>query len=108
MSELAYVDNDNIIELRGLQDIDDNYINDATVTLVTIVDSADTLVTGQTFPVVMSYVAASNGIYRATVDDGLNLVHQTQYVAKVDVDATTEGLQAHFELEFIAKKRINK
>lgn len=108
MTELAYVANDNVIQLKGLQDIDDNYINDATVTLVTVETSAGVQVTGQTFPVSMGYVAASNGIYRATLEDAVNLVHQSQYVAKIDVDATSEGLQAHFELDFVARTRTNQ
>lgn len=105
MAELAYVGNDNIVELNGLQDIDDNYINNASVTLITVEDSLGNAVTGQTFPVTMAYVAASNGVYRAVMEDTLALTHQSSYVAKVDVDAVTQGLQAHFELEFVARIR---
>lgn len=108
MAELAYVDNDNILQLKGLQDINDNYINDAIVTLVTVNDNLDVQVTGQTFPVSMGYVAASNGVYQATMEDTLLLTHQSAYVAKVDVNAPTEGLQAHFELDFVARTRKNK
>ncbi len=94
--------------MKGLQDINDNYINDATVTLATIVDTDDVAVSGQTFPVSMGYVAASDGIYQATMEDTLLLVDKGQYVAKVDVNASTQGLLAHFELQFVARTRRHK
>lgn len=103
--ELAYVGNDNVIQLKGLTDVDGNYINDATVTLTTVEDDEGTEVTGMAFPVSMPYVAASDGIYRATLQDGVNLVDKGNYVATIDVDATSEGLQAHWEIDFVARTR---
>jgi hypothetical protein len=80
------VETDNLIELDGLQDQSTSaYINDATVT-VTLLDSSGSEVAGETWPLTMGYVAASNGKYRATLADTLSLSPNKRYQAKVVAD----------------------
>ncbi len=102
---LAYVENDNILELDRLRDIDDDYINDATVTCTSIAPAAggdDILGT----PLTLAYVAASSGRYRGTVQDTLDLEADTEYVATVTV--TGGGLQAKFYMPFTARQRTTR
>ncbi len=104
MTELVFQANDNILELDGLKnDATSAFINDATVT-VTLVDSDDVNVTGQTWPTTMLYVAASDGIYRATLQDVITLVPDARYTAKVTANGGA-GLLGFFELPVVARIR---
>ena len=104
MTELVYQANDNILELDGLKnDATGAFINDATVT-VTMVNSSDVEVTGQTWPTTMLYVAASDGIYRATLQDVIVLVEDARYIAKVTANGGA-GLLGFFELPVVARIR---
>jgi len=62
-----YLSNDNLLSIEGLKNSSSgSYLNDATVT-ATLKDSGGTTVTGQTFPVTLSYIAQTNGNYQATL-----------------------------------------
>lgn len=99
-----YLGNDSTIELAGLKNgLDDVYANTATVQ-VTLKDSAGVNVVGATWPLTMTYVTGSNGIYRATLDDALSLVRDARYTAIVTVDAGG-GLKARWELECVCRVR---
>lgn len=102
---IAYVENDNIIELDRLRDVDDNYINNATVTCAEIRPAAggDDILGGS---VTLTYVTASDGRYRATLQDTLAFVVDTEYEAIVTVDGG--GLQAKFHVPFVARKRTTR
>lgn len=95
MSNLtAYVNSDNVLTLTGLYDnINAAYENAATV-YVTLTDSNGTQVTGETWPLLMNYVSASNGNYRATLTDSLSVVSGKTYTATVTADA---GTGAYYE-----------
>lgn len=62
-----FLDNDNVFELDALQDaIDSSYLNAATVSIrVLDYDDLTEVVASQT----LSYVSASDGKYRASVDE---------------------------------------
>lgn len=101
---IIYLTNDNVIELTGLQNaVDDAYQNSATVT-VTIKDANGTNVVGETWPLVMAYVSASDGDYRANLRDTLTLVDGARYYATVTADAGVNGLATWIE-ELIARER---
>lgn len=112
MTDIIYKDNDNLICIGdpdtgqgGLINTSSGaYINDATVTLTAIKDSAGQTVTGDTFPKSMAYVASSNGRYEALVDKALALVAGQKYTAIIDA-AAAGGLDAHFELPLVCRKR---
>lgn len=83
MSDLtAYLNSDNVLTLSGLIDsITSSYQNTATVE-VTLTDINGNEVTGETWPLTMNYVSASNGVYRATLVDTLS-VSAGEYTATV-------------------------
>lgn len=90
------VSTDNIVEIDGLQDqSDSSYINDATVT-VTLLDAGDNEVSGQSWPLTMSYVSGSNGKYRATLIDTLSLKANRRYLAKIEADGGSGRLRTWY------------
>lgn len=102
--DVIYLANDNLLELQGLQNAATAaYVNNATVT-ATVVDKAGANVAGQSWPVTLAYVAASNGNYRGTLEDALSLAENEDYSARVSVSGS--GLTAFFEHPLKAVKRI--
>ena len=86
MALTAYLNSDNVISISGLKDvIADTYINTATCA-VTLKDANGNNVSGETWPLTMNYVSASNGIYRATLADTLS-VSAGDYTAIVTANA---------------------
>ena len=101
----TFVANTNVLDLIGLKDeIDDSFINSAVVT-VTIKDTAGVAVTGQTWPLTMSYVAASDGVYRAFVSETIAFIPKTKYIAYIDANGGA-NLVGHWEFSFKALARI--
>lgn len=106
MAEIVYVANDNVLELTGLKNaVADDYIDDATVT-VTLVDSAGNEVAGETWPLIMGYVAASDGDYRVTLPYGLDLSAGRSYTAQITADGGL-GLRGYWALPVHAKRRTS-
>lgn len=106
MSEVTpiYYGNDHVLELADLtNEVTGAPINNATVT-VSLVDSAGVAVTGDTFPKTMSYVTSSDGLYRTTLLDTLNLTRNARYVAKISANGGG-GLQGYWEKDLICKVR---
>lgn len=105
MSLTLYLGNDNVLTLVGLQnDISAAYLNAATVT-VTLVDSDGTEISGETWPLTMTYVATSDGNYRATLPDTLTgLTAADALTAKVSADGGA-GLQGYWEVPVLAAVR---
>ena len=99
-----YIDNDNLLSVTGLKNASSgSYMNDATVT-ATLVDSTGTTVTGQTFPVTLSYVADTDGNYQATLEDALSLNEGSVYTATISA-TTSSGLSASWQMTMKAIKR---
>lgn len=93
MSQMQQVilDSNNVVEIRGLYNsVDQAYVNDATLSC-TIKDAAGTEVSGEIWPKSMPYVAASNGLYRATLADTLGVNAGEWY--HLEVVATTPTSQ---------------
>ena len=104
MSDIIYIENDNLIALQGLQKAQDqSYLNAATVEL-TVEDDAGSPVSGQTWPVAMGYVAGSNGDYEAVLDAGAGLEKNKRYFAVITADGGP-GLQAKWRSPLRAKVR---
>jgi hypothetical protein len=100
----TFVANTNVLDLIGLKnEIDDVFINSATVT-VTIKDTAEVEVTGQVWPLAMSYVALSDGVYRAFVSETIDFVPKTKYIAYIDANGGA-NLVGHWEFHFKALTR---
>lgn len=106
MAELAYIGNDNLIEIVGLRDADGTYQNAGTVTLTAVNDATGAPVSGLTLPISLAYIAASNGHYRCTLEDAAALIDGAAYVAIVTVESG--GLAALFNIPFTARKRTTR
>jgi len=106
MSLTLFIGNDNVLTVVGLQNsVDDSYLNSSTVT-VTLVDSDGTELTGETWPVSVAYVAASNGNYQATLADTITgLSADDAITAKITSDAGP-GLKGYWEIPVIATTRV--
>lgn len=107
MSLTLYIDNDNVLSLVGLQNsVSAAYLNAATVT-VTLVDSDDAEIAGETWPLSMAYVAASDGNYRATLPDALTgLTTEDAITAQIEADSGV-GLQGSWKIPLVAKTRTS-
>lgn len=104
MTTTAYVANTNVLEVRGLKSaIEDTFINDAIVS-VTVKDGEGAAVAGQSWPATMAYVAASDGWYRAIIEDAVEFEAGETYYAFIDADAGTDRI-GHWEFAFIPKTR---
>lgn len=96
MSAVFNILSDNVVILSGLKDeVSGAFINIATVE-VTLVDRDGTPVTGQSWPTSMPYVAGSDGVYRGTLSDSLDLTKFESYTAQITADAGP-GLQQYWE-----------
>lgn len=97
-------DNDNILEITGLvNELTGAFLNAAAVT-VTLKDSAGVNVTGDTWPKTLTYVAASNGTYRATLGFNLGLTTGQRYTAAVIADGGA-GLRATWAVDCVTRAR---
>jgi len=103
----AYIDNTNSLILTGLQSVAENeYLNNVTPT-VTVKDSEGNDVTGEAWPLEMSYIEASNGNYQVALSAALEFEDGEKYTAIIDVDAsdTSEERIGHWEFGFTGKVR---
>lgn len=101
---VVYVDNTNLVELSGLKSaVEDEFISDATVRL-TVKDEAGANVTGQTWPATLTYVDASDGVYRGIIEDDVAIEAGTTYIAHIDANAGANRI-GHWEFAFVPKTR---
>ena len=97
MSLLIRIENDNLLTVDGVQDSSDgSFLNAATV-IATLKDEEGVDVTGQTFPLTLTYVTASDGKYTGTLEDTLDLMASVDYTLCVDIDSNT-GFKANFQI----------
>jgi hypothetical protein len=106
MTTTLYLQNDHVLQLDRLRDADGVYVNNATVQCISIKNASGVDVSGITFPLALAYVAASNGKYRATLQDTASFVAGHQYKAIVTVDGG--GLQARFTIDIKAQVRTTE
>lgn len=94
--------NDNCVTLTGLSNkVDGTFINDATATVTLQKDGAD--VGGETWPLSMPYVAASDGIYRATIQDTVDI--SAGEIVNVIVDAVSPAGTYNADVRVPVNKR---
>lgn len=104
-----YLANDNLLELIGLKDaVTDTYINNATVTAILKNAATGEELTGQTWPISLSYIASSNGDYRATIEYDVAYPAIGQKIhAEITVDAGA-GRRAFFKpIVTVAERRAS-
>lgn len=107
MARILYYLNDNLIEVDGLKDSTAAGYADgsATVILASIKDANGAVVPGLTFPIDLTYVAASSGKFRAVIDKALALVPEAAYTAYID--AVYGTLDGHWEMPLTCKVRTS-
>lgn len=81
--DVLLIQNDQTIRVNGLQDeVTESYLNAATVT-VTLKAKDGTEVAGETWPLTLSYVAASDGNYIGNLSDELELTAGRTYFVEI-------------------------
>ena len=102
--DVLYHRNDNLLELLGLRnEITEEFVDDATVTAV-VKDRQGTEIGGQSWPLAMTYVTASEGNYLGVIDAALDVEPSDRVIAEITI-AVTGGLEAFFKLPLIVKER---
>lgn len=100
-----YLSNDNLLSIEGLKNSSSgSFMNTATVT-ATLKDSSGTSVSGQTFPITLSYIVATDGNYQATLENTLSMVEGSIYTATISA-TSSGGLYAEWDLQLTATKRL--
>ena len=105
-TQILYIDNNNVIELRSLTNGATSVVDTGATVTVTIQDTSGTEVPGQVWPATMSLVSESpsTGKYRATLDYDLVLSANRKYVAVVNA-VGSGGEVGHWEVPVVAKVR---
>lgn len=95
MTAVAYVANTNMLELTGLRsEVEDEYIDDATVSAVIIGPTGATLGT-----VTLSFIVGSNGDYRGILSASLALVANKAYTARITANGGVDRV-GYWEFSF--------
>lgn len=101
--QVLLVQNDQTVEVLGLQDqVSGSYQNAATVT-ARIKTMAGVDVTGVTWPITLAYVAASSGNYRGTFEAAASLSPGLRYI--VEISAAQSGLEGFWHQDVTAQYR---
>lgn len=103
--DVLLIANDQTLTVTVQDEITGDYINDAAVT-ATVKDPADNAIAGQSWPLTLDYVAASNGVYRGNLEDTLVLKPNIKYWIIVDIDAGS-GRKARLKFRRYAKDRTD-
>jgi len=102
--QVYYYKNDTLLELAGLKDeVTEAYINTATVT-ATVKNAAGTAVTGQAWPLTLSYVTASDGDYRGVLEAALSVAVGDRLTVEVTIDGGS-GREAFFAIPVTVRQR---
>ncbi len=105
--ELLYIDNHNLLRVDKVKDkrSGGGFLNSATVTATLYESDGSTEVTGQTWPVTLGYVAASDGRYEGLIDDVVVIVDGTRYLADIRIVDSGTGLKAKILYKVTARPR---
>lgn len=96
-NSIIYVGNTTTVRISGIKYSGGSYINNATVSLVSLTDlGSGASVSGITYPVSMEYVSDSDGSYEATLPYSLEIENGRRYTAVVRAD-TPSGERAEWE-----------
>lgn len=104
-TEVMWDGNDNVLRVIGLSNaVTGAYLNDLATVEVTLTDSDGNEVTGQSWPLGVTYVAASDGEYRAILPQALSITPGATYTATVDADGGA-GLKGRWEIPVLCRTR---
>lgn len=97
MAEELFTLSDNLVKITGLiNEVSGSYINDADITATVIYKSDRTEVSGVTWPIPVSYVAASDGNYLGTLPYTMGIVNRDKLIVLLEIDGGA-GLIQHRE-----------
>lgn len=99
------INNTVVLALEGLANRDGDYINDATVTLRSLVDDRGQPVSGISYPLALSYVASSNGNYEVEIGVDIGIRKNKRY--RGTVRAVSGALQYESVEMIFAKEQTN-
>lgn len=101
--ETIYIMSHNIIEVTGVMNAaTDTFLNGADVTLTLLDTVSGEAIVGQTWPLALTYIAGSDGDYRGTILDSIELSANQNLMAEVIVDAGA-GLKRYWQRPCIAR-----
>lgn len=95
------VGTDQNLTVTGLKQPDGTFLNSATVEATIYEADGVTEVTGQSWPLTLSYQAASDGEYKGVINDTLNVVVGNYYY--ILVTATQSGVTRSWRNEALAQ-----
>jgi len=103
---VIYYSNDNTLEVRNLAvQGTGSAVADAVVTATVVKEQTYAEVSGQTWPVTLSYVAAST-LYRGTLKDEMVLTPEEKVIAQITASGGT-NLKGYWEFPLICKTRTS-
>jgi hypothetical protein len=86
-----FIGSDQLLEVSGLKDpVTGLYVNNATVRATMYEADGTTAILGQAWPLVLSYVLASDGNYNGILEDGRELVDGRFYWIDLEADAGSD------------------
>ena len=99
--QTLYIGADNVLELRGWEDkVNSAYLNSGTVSgIVKTITGAE--VSGVSWPVSMDYVPASDGTYRAVIDNDIVLSENVVYA--LEITAVEGEVEDFYRIPVVAK-----
>lgn len=100
--DYLFVGNSNLVSLVNLRGagFGETYVNAATVSMV-LLDATGTTVSGPTFPISLSYVTSSPGVYEGVLPSGTELTPGDEY--DLILTATASELDSIWRIPFIAR-----
>lgn len=102
-----YIDTDNLLQVSNVVNTaTEEPINDAAIEVTLYDDHPDdggVALTGMTWPLVLDYLAGSDGTYRGTLEDTLDIGDLTTGKLKLEIDG--DGLQSTSWLDVIFSER---
>ena len=91
MAELLFIGNDMSLTVTGLKDeIAGTFINSGATVTATIKNRAGVNVSGQNWPLTLSYLTGTNGNYRGVLEDGIAFEANEIYRIEITADAGSD------------------
>ena len=103
--DVFWIENANVLEVRGLQDVITKAFLNSRDVEVTLLDLRDRLVPGVVWPLTVPYVAASDGLYQVEITTAVELRRGVVYVAEVNLADAVPGEEFFVRHRFRVEER---
>lgn len=91
--DTLYLNNDHVIEIKGLQDAEGTFVSDAVVEATLYENDGETEVGGVSWPVTLGY-QGTRGDYWGELSDSVGVVNRGRYKLKI----TAQSVGKRFEV----------